>query len=278
MPDCTATLPNSGMVDAGFMLGPDSGFVPGAHNVVFHSVEVKTAQVEFEFHSDAPGLSGYRWLFVFPVDAKFGCTVHADATLISSGVPAADKGWGFMTVGDLDEILSMGEDFYGMCQPPRVEPALIQSLAQTYVRSLNIANQTRPCPAECCETPVPVDPEQVFVLVEGLDGDIRFREGNNLQISASAVRNSIELSADLGAGEGRTCEDLLVTGSGPAGIQEDDGSLCESCEDYVRSVNGVRTNDGKLILVGAAGVKVVSDGPNHKVTVRVEPDRICAPA
>jgi hypothetical protein len=274
-PACTTELPRRGLSDAGFMLGVSSQFVVGMDTVNLYSVRVTFTGVDFDFRSSAPGMAGYRWLFSFLNGTAYGCTAQVDATAIVGGTPDPDRGWGFMTIGDLKEIVALGPGLFELCTPPRVEPALIQSLLGTYVRTINVGNTERRCPTKCCETPVPFDTEKVYMLKEGIVGDVRFREGHNTQINVVVSRNLIELSAIAGAGTGETCVDYLVTADGQAGLQEDDGTLCESCDDYIRSINGVRTQDGKLVLSGSAGVKITSDQTANKLTVGVESDRLC---
>jgi hypothetical protein len=53
------------------------------------------------------------------------------------------------------------------------------------------------------------------------------------------------------------------------------GEECAPCDDYIRSINGRVTDDGKLLVTGGPGVVVVNDPAGHKVTVTLETNRHC---
>lgn len=272
----SAQLPKEGLSDAGFMLGQDSDFVVGTDTVTLFSVRVTIADIRFDFRSSAAGMAGYRWRFVFDLNAPFGCTASTVAIPIGGGPAAPDRGWGFLVCGHLESIRNLGIGLYALRTPPRVEPALIQSLVNTFVRSLNIGNTARNCPDACCGSSS-IPSVEAHLYQAGIVGDVRFKEGKNAQISVSESDNRIEIRASRGAGDGEPCDDLLVVGPGPAGLIKDDGSICGNCGEYVRSFNGVATPDGRLQLAGAAGTNIVSDPANHKLIVKVAANRLCPP-
>lgn len=263
-------LPRRGMVDAGFMLGLDSEFVVGTHSVTLYSVERSGLDLFFDFRSDAPGLAGYRWLFEVPVSSEIGCIIEVDATPVPAGTEDSDRGSGFLVVGNLADLTALSVAVHRLSSPPAVEPALLQSLVNTFARSFNIANKARRCPPTCAELPPEPSAPTTFALIQNLSGVLELKEGYNCRIMINESANSIEIGATLGAGAGRTCEDIIID-EGGMHIDEE----CASCDDYIRSINGRVTSDGKLLIIGGPGVVVVNDPPGHKVTVTLETNRHC---
>jgi len=268
-------LPKECLVDAGFMLGLDSQFDPLLHNVTLRSIEVTATEVMLRFVSDATGLTGYSWIFSFSPAAPFGCSVYSDMTPDVGGPASPDKGWGYATVGHLDRIAARGIGLYTLITPPRVEPALLQSLVKTFARSVAVGNTKRLCPDECCGSSSSLPSADGYIFASGLIGDLRFREGFNMRLSVNLPRNLIEFRAVAGGGSGKTCEDVIVDGPGPEGFKKDDGSLCGTCAKFVRSVNGLSSPSGHLQLIGAAATTVIPDKNNHLVTVKMESNREC---
>jgi len=267
-------LPRRGITDAGFMLGCDSGFIVGTDTVTLYSVRITPVAIIFYFRCSASGMTGWRWRFSFPIDAPFGCTAQVEATPVAGGAGNTDKGWGFLTIGSFEDLLTLSTGLYSLITPPRIEPGLIQSLNGTYVRTVSIGNSERRCPTACCDTPLPFDLLKVYILKSGITGDIRLKEGYNTQIAVVADKNLIALSAVIGSGAGETCIDYLVTGS--SSLTSDDGSECESCDSYIRSINGVATQNGDLTISGSAGVKISNNPGANQLTVKVESDRLCS--
>lgn len=264
-------LPRRGLVDAGFMLGIDSQFVPITHKVTLYSVERSGPNLLFDFRSDAPGFaSDYRWLFTVPVTAEIGCIVNVDASSVLLDIPDEDRGTGFIVVGVLSDIIALGGGIHQLANPPEVEPALLQSLVNTFSRSMNVANQARRCPPICNESPPPPTAATTFALIQSLTGALQFKEGWNSRIIIDEDDNSIELGGVLGAGEGKTCEDIIID---EGGVQV--GEECASCDDYIRTFNGRVIPSGKMTLSGGAGVTVVNDPDNHRITVTLEDNRHC---
>jgi hypothetical protein len=268
-------LPRRGLVDAGFILGLDSQFDAAAHTVTLFSVTRGISTVVFDFRSSAPGLSGYRWLFTFTVPSLFGCTVYAIAEHLITTTPNVHLGTGYLTVGNLAEILALPIGTKLMAAPPRIEPALLQSLVNTFVRSINTANAPRRCPPKPCSSSSSssssLSADTAFAQVLGLVGDVKFSEGYNMRISLNEADNSIEFAAERGSGLGEPCEDVVVDENG---FQR--GHECENCDAFIRSINGRVVPTGRLRLVGGPGVVVAPDPTNHKLCVTIEEDFACS--
>lgn len=263
-------LPRRGISDAGFLLGLDSGFVAGTHNVTLYSVERVGFTLRFDFRCDAPGLSGYRWLFEISTLVQTGSIIEIDVTPVPSGSPDYDLGRGFLVVGNLKDLAELSPGVHRLAVPPAIEPALLQSLVNTFARTFNLANKARRCPPVCSESPPSPSAPTTFSAAQDLYGGLMFKEGYNSRILINENQGSIEFGAVIGAGAGRTCEDIIIDEGGMH-----IGEECAPCDDFIRSINGRATDDGKLLITGGPGVVVVNDPTGHKVTVTFETNRHC---
>lgn len=271
------TLPRQGMSDAGFLLGLASEFVVGTSVVYLHSISVDSLSITFDFRSDAAGLLAWRWLFVFDVAAPFGCTAYSDAEPIAGGMPDPTRGSGFLVVGTLTDIVALGAGEYILAVPAPLEPATLQSLVDSYVNTISLANDPRRCPPGCCDdsssgnsssgSALPTG--DAFIYTTGLQGAIKFKEGYNVALTLSEIDNSLEIDARIGAGAGEPCEDIIID---EHGFQP--GNNCATCDEYIKSVNGVAAKGGKIVLSGVAGVSVGPGGPNELV-VAVDVEKLC---
>ena len=147
-------LPRRGLVDAGFVLGINSHFELGEDTVYLHSVIKTAGSVTFRFRANYSEnardfLRCYEWLFEFELDTPFGATRFVDATHIDTGLSNPLRGQGFVTIGNLNEIADIMDGEWLLVAQPEVEPGLLQSLVNTYAKSINAANEPRPCPPEC---------------------------------------------------------------------------------------------------------------------------------
>lgn len=272
----SAELPRRGLVDAGFTLGLDSEFDAQQHNVKLYAVFVSPYKLLFDFRSDAPGLIGYRWLFNVPVGTAFGVSFFVEITDVLTGDPAPDRGVGFLAVGDLEELLALSAGWHNLVDPPRVEPALLHSMVNTYARSVNLANDRRKCAAECessssSSSSESASADDAFVAALGMVGDIQFREGFNASVTMFPDVNTIEIGAAPGIGDGEPCYNLLVD---EKGLRQDIDE-CVKCGDLIRSINGISSPTGRLTLSGGAGATVLPDPANHKIVVKFKAGTVC---
>jgi hypothetical protein len=282
----SGVLPKQGIVDAGFTMGKDSGFVPETDSVYLYSVRSDSDEIQLDFRSGAPGFAGRRFLFIFPAGTPFGATCYADSTLISGGSPDPDKGYGFVTVGDLTEMRALGyllmfTYLFTVMGILRVEPALIQTEVDMFVHDISLANKARCCPAPCenqsssssSSMAMACDPDAIYVLTNGLTGDVLFKEGNNIIIQLDEVNNALLFDAQLGYGLGKSCEDVIVDDDGVPGFRR--GEFCLACDEVIRSVNGRTIPEGKLVLSGWPGVVITSDQNSFEVGITLDPEKLC---
>jgi len=276
----SGSLPRKGISDAGFLFGLDSGFLPGTDYVRLHAVEITASEVIFDFRSNAAGLAAYRWLFPFSASAELGCTGDASPTPIAGGMPDSELGFGYVTIGDLSELTALGVGIYVLSGILRVEPARLQSLVDTYARTIVPANDGRVCPPACCASSSSSNSsssssssgavDTAFPYNGALVGDVKFKEGYNSRVLVKPADNTIEFDALVGAGAGPACEDVIIDENGFHA-----GETCLDCDAFVRSINGQVSADGRLSLSGLRGVKVVADPAAHKLVITVDARDLC---
>lgn len=279
-------LPDRGLVDAGFTMGHLSGFEPGTDSVYLHSFVIAVGEVRFDFRSGAPGFSGRRFLFTIPAGTPAGATDYQDSVLITGGGDDPDYGQAFLTVGDLTEILALGDGTYTASGVLRVEPALIQTEHNAFVEDITVANKSRCCP-ESCTNPLSssssssssgapeedCDPDRNCIYASDLTGDILFREGNNITIQLDEENNAFLFDALVGFGEGESCEDVIIDGDGEANFHR--GEFCLACDEVIKSINGHEVPEGRLTIISSPGVQVIPNAPSYEVGIILDTDKFC---
>ena len=271
-------LPNELLVDAGFLLGVDSGYDPELHQVCLDRIVIGASSY-FEFTSDAPALVG--WVWRMPIDGSYarGCIDWED-TVLGGGGTASDPGRGFVVYGDLSYVLALAPGTYTLDAPkPRLEPATVQSLQSAFVSALSVADDPRRCPPNGCpcsssssapSSSVPEPSNIAYLFAHGLIGDLRFKAGYNVQLSLDPGDNAIDIGAQIGAGEGPTCEDIIIDENGFC-----PNNNCVNCDGLIRSVNGCLAPDGIFRINGGSGVAVTPSPGAHRLDIRIDINKLC---
>jgi hypothetical protein len=303
--DAPYRLPYSAIVACGFMLGPGTGFVPGQHTVKMVKILRTGGRFWFYFTSDAPGLVGQHLAFSRDEDARHysgeyldlepeeessGSLSESNSESASSSASSSESSSlslsqtepdatcnyvdtliGFIVTGSLEELCDLVEDGDELTGEARVEPALLQSLVNTYARSINLANgdRTRYRPPSGCDDPDwPNRLHPLYVGSTCLAGKIVFVPGYNAVILQNDFNNSLTFSAAVGAGAGEPCTQVPVfEGETPP----DDSLYLEggpACNEVIRTVAGMT---GPVVqLEGGDGVNIAFDPTGHKITVDVD--------
>lgn len=266
-PDAGPQMPRRGLADAGFLLGPDSGYRAGRHSVLLHAYWHWEGEIGFDFRCDAPGLEFRRWRFVFPAGSRIGRTSRTVVS-VPGGPEEPGSGNGFCTLGDPADILASPPGWYRLCDPPAVEPARVMSLAARGVSSLNLANVARTCPPACGQpAPAPETLTAIWPAAAGAVGTLRMRGRRNARVLSDPSRNELSIDAAVGAGDGEPCGNLLADASG---VRIDGGECGDGCGDLVRSLNGVGGRNGKLPIRAGRGVIVEPDPEGRRIIVRIQ--------
>ena len=281
--DRPITDPFDALVDAGFMVGPSVAYEPGTHNIYLFQITVSGLSVIFDFRSDATELVGYRWLFTAPPNTAYGCTISANAELVS--VEDELMGYGFITIGQLDRLIALGDGTYTLSPVWNVEPALVQSLRGSRVERLILANDARTCPAQCnallpsslssSSSSSSAAPVQETYLVAGgvMTGAVKFKGGFNCDISLLTDSNAVEIGANRDSGEGKTCYDWIIDQDGMHKDPESGVPYCEACAEFISTINGRNFNatGGRVRLSVPSGTLVTPDPGNYRITIKLKP-------
>jgi hypothetical protein len=269
-PTGAATLAESVIVDAGFVLGLDAEFDFAQHSVWLASISRSGLDLAFKFASDAPGAIGTNLVFHRDVGtpgwaAEYANTAPADLTVVPC---ASEPIWdGFLVTSVLPD-LDDGQTVNFSQNQHRVEPGCIQTLARAYLRSLNIGNYRRTAVPNCED---PQAPEREVILnAQCLQGDIRFTGGINAVVAQTDRANELTFSASKTAGTAPGLDTCAVGGEVPLFPDEPlaDGSKFygggPACDEVISTINGV--GGRYLTITGGAGVQIAT--ANGQITVR----------
>lgn len=286
-------MPNAVIVDAGFIVGPASGFVPGTHSIWLKYVARTGTNLLFVFASDAPGLidrglvftrttTAARWdtEFVDDFAGPFDISESPDA-LYSETSDFSDFGsecdpeplWsGYLVTGDVTVIgLTDGQSLTRTTATgTTVEPGLIQSLAGSLITSINLANldRTRSSGPPGCPDPIwPYPTGGVYVSAKCIQGHVRVKAGYNMSVTQDDNANAINLGAAVGAGLGQPCDEVpLFDGEvPPAGSDAYEGGPL--CGEVITGINGI--GGAASAILGGQGVTVLPMPDQHTILINV---------
>ncbi len=274
----TKLLPNSLLVDFLAIAGQDAGWsaAPWLYLVSIEALSgIDAGRFVLHFYTDAPGAIWLELKFILgPTLAEFSPITVAAVVKGSDVTPFANCDdplflEGTAVFGRLDELAALMSPGEVLTADPRavaVEPVLVQDLASSYVRSLNVANAPRlhVAPPAGCGGAGPQD-DLLVVNRRCIGNDVVFIEGYNCAIAQAARDNSLTFSGAVGGGAGQACEEVpLFDGELPP----DNGSLLTggpTCNEVVTSINGFSTR--LFQLEAGAGVKITTEA--HKLIVEV---------
>jgi hypothetical protein len=272
----TTPLPNSAVVDAGFIMGIDSEFDEETHTVYLARIVRDNDEFTFEFRTNATGATTRPIIFTRHAAAEW-LNETADS---NPGLPecATEPAWeGFLVTGPLDDLLAElpvnGELLFAATDYV-VEPGRVQSLIKAYVRSINIGNYGRVMASneECNESSEPVGTREIIVNARCLTGDLKFKEGYNCLIQQVNRTNAIRVG--VGASSVPPDSELCLYGSElpfypgevpPAGSKFLSGG--PACDEVISTINGLVGPN--VQLVGGTGVKIVTTQNENKITIQL---------
>lgn len=271
-------LPNSAIVDAGFVMRLDARFIETEHAVWLHSITRVGDQFYFEFHTDAApeviifqaSAAGQDWQTHYEESA---------ARTAGPGAPCADNAdpvWeGFVVVGpvaDLNAVLPADDTLTFAPRAHQVEPARIQNLNKGYLRTISVGNYERTTAPACGED----NPTETVIpkIVENkrcMRGNLRFKPGYNCTIQQVDWNNEIIIGAGLGEGD-KTSDEICENGSElplytgetvPAGEKFFSGG--PACDDLIFTLNGL--GGPTVTITGGPGVSVATQTEPPRITI-----------
>lgn len=276
-------LPNAVVVDAGFVIGSRAQFDPLEHTVYLNSISRLAGVFTFEFLSDAPELAGVPLIFTRTVGDADNTTQFSDSgesglsdSSLSDSTGTCDESlWnGYLVTGRLSELelfLPVDGAVGRGIDSTEIEPALIQSLAGTYVTKIGLANDDRTrleADDDCPEIGYQFQPGTVHIAAPCLRGVVQLIPGFNSAVRQSRAENSLVLGAVVGGGAGQPCQPIpLFDGEvPPAGSNLLDGG--PACSEVLRSLNGQA--GPTLNFIPGRGVTVTADPLNFTVRIAID--------
>jgi hypothetical protein len=293
-------LPDYAIVDFGCVVNSGTGFVDATHSVYLYAMRLSGSLIEFEFRSNAAGTLGTCLLFQRDINDGNYISSYSNSSVseeAASSYSVVVQLWdnpfvslaelwppfsplddtytmplwyGFMVSGDLSrlaEFLATGD----WVNTATVEPSRVTNASNAFVNSLSLANaeRTRATTKEDCRDLCWSFPAYEHYVADGyVVGDVKFEEGYNISIRQETDGNRIVIEANVGAGKGEPCEDVLLfpAEAAPNGRTALDGAL--RCGEVVRSLNGIGSRF--FNITGGNGVVITPVPDEHKVIINAD--------
>jgi hypothetical protein len=283
-----ADLPTNLIVDCGFIMGLDSEFNSAVDIVYLYCVRILADRYEFEFRTTAAGAAGHPLIFTRPRGAESWLNESVEsASAEDTTFCGTEPIWeGFMVSGHLAEDAGTATATLTFDQERVVEPALIQSLVKSYLRSINVANYGRAVIEGCATDPVSGTSRDIIVQTGCIQGAVAFTAGFNCEISQTDVSRTIMIAPLLGANANtpvaaELCEHYgelpLFDNELPPVIQEATETLPEirskflsggpACDELITSINGI--GGPNVNINGGEGITITANPAAGIVRIRV---------
>lgn len=269
------SLPTAAIVDFGAIMGLYSEYQAGLHTIYLYAVRNTGSEISFEFRTTAPAASVVSLIFTRPLSPPEFVIEYVDAGAAGNGSSASSASlscgtsplWeGFLVTGNLQDLLELipaeGDALVFTSSRWQIEPARVQSLVQTYVRSIGLANFDRTHvtpPAQCRQgsssssgAPIPI-----FVQTACLTGPLKLKPGYNCDIRQDDNTNTITISAAVGDGEGIVCDEVALYGGETPPADSTVLTGGPTCFNIVKTINGV--GGSTVQLIGGSGVQITPD-------------------
>lgn len=241
-------LPNAAIVDANVIMDLMSGFDAMLHNVWLASVSRDADVFTFTFQTNAPGAASQ----------PLTIARAAAATEWQSEHVTADDWEGFFVTGPLTELaalLANGQTLSLTATDRVLEPARVQSLVKSYLRSINLANYERimAAPSELCGGETNSE-RALIVNAVGMQGNLRVKEGYNCRITQIDFSRQLRVAPELNAG---STPDFALCGHGgelplyaeePLGQDGNTTPVDRGSADEMPPTETPRTGDAYLLI------------------------------
>ena len=283
-------LPDDFIVDCGFIMGPESGFVEGQHRVYLQQIaRIGANSFSFEFRCDAPNLADIPLVFFRNLTDDLYTTSFEESDIpttevvsesLSVSQTAGECGepfWsGYLTTGDLTAIADrLNADEKIIKENDNevlVEPSLIQNLNECQLVSLSIANgdRTRALkPDGCPQYDWTFNTGENYVTYECMQGDIRLKAGYNVALTQDNATNTIQFNPVQNAGLGTPCGEIPLFDAETPPIGAENELLAGDfyCNEVFRTINGLQGPN--LVFFAGTGISIFADQGNNSITIDV---------
>jgi len=261
-------IPDSLLLDVGFTMAAYSGFDPEVHEVWLEEIYASGGALVLVFQTDCNAVASDNPLvFQLQPDTSESQVAFTESSGVTMECSSAQLIWyGFVAVGSVSKTLTWLGTHSGELNRLQhtVEPSLVQNIDKTYVRSASLANRQR-----TRVTDIPGVTRPYIVNSKGIQGPLRFKEGKNVTISYDLNRNGLTISAAVGSGEGKVCEELPQF---DGEVSPDGGELLSggpACRQVVKTLNGI--SGSRITLQGGSGILIErASDDEHKLIIRVD--------
>lgn len=277
------TLPEQLIVDCGFILGLDSEFNAVSDFVYLSRLAVTANDYVFTFRATAGPTNTRPLVFTrAKLAGKYESWQYEykQSTADTNKQCATEPVWeGFIVTGNLQEA-NVPAGVYDF-EPGQyvVEPATLQSLVRSYLRSISVGNYARTIIPNCVtndsSASAVTQDRQVIEQSNCLKGDVQFVAGINCLISQSDISRRISISPLLGANLNTTTAAELCANYGelplfpgespPAGSQFLSGG--PACNELITSINGI--TGPNVIINGGPGIIITTDPAANKIVLNI---------
>lgn len=267
------SLPDSAIVDAGIIMGLMSEFEAPSHSVWLSQVARVGDTFSFTLRTDAPAAAAEPLVFTRTLTDEDWQNEYV----------ISDNWEGFLVTGPLAalaELLAPGDTLTLPGNARKLEPARIQSLVQTYLRSVSVGNYSRITatpPEECLESETSSE-RTVVVNAENLQGPLELKEGYNCRILQTDYDRQLQVGAQRGAGappDAELCENgsqLPLYEGEPVPEGSKFYSDGPACDEVLMTINGIGGDN--INLVGGTGVAVTADAQSHTITIALDSNNL----
>ena len=300
----TAALPHEAIVDFGCIMGLDGNYADCWDWIYLYRITRSDPFFVFEFRTTAnPQVllftrrnddPEYKYEWSESQGKRTPYELPSPSSPSSASYPSPGDEWGlgcdpaapvwegFLVTGKFDELMDLipnGERLYFDSGYQIVEPARIQNLKESYVRSLNLANRVRThaTEADICRTSFSSersigmeDATQDVTVYKGatcMQGAIAFEEGFNCQIRQEDTTGTIVIGAGVGLGAGEVCEEYPFYSGESIGSDETYYTGGPTCTEILKTING---KGGSRIRFDAGLGFTVRTSPDNPSTIIVD--------
>lgn len=294
-------LPDSVVVDAGFIMGLDANYDDKTDYVWLEKIDrvCVTGRVDFKLifrtTSASQPLTFTRTIAELAEDGREWATEHAQSS--AAGNCGNEPLWsGFLVTGRLNDLIQYANSRFG--PPPangsilfspgqyRLEPARIQNLQKAYLRSISVGNYSRITVPTCTNTYTPSAQTKTIVVNKTcMQGNLRLKEGYNCRITQTNRDSTISVAAAKGSGaaeDSALCEnggeipftvddmpplEVAAIGNKPA-IRSKFLSGGPACKDLIFTINGVGGRN--VNLVGGTNFNVRGPDAGETSTLHID--------
>lgn len=271
-------LPTELIVDCGFILGIDSKFDAKTDYVYLKRLVVQANSYSFVFKTTAATALNTELIFHRLKTDENWLTEHKSSVVADISCATEPIWEGFIVTGNLqlDTPPPIGTYDFAL-NDYEVEPAQLQSLVRSYLRSVSVGNYSRTVIPECANNSSssqnPAAQRSIITQANCLKGGIQFSGGINCNVEQNDITNTIRISPVRGANLNTPVATELCENHGELPLFTNEpkaqGSQFLSggpaCNELISSINGI--GGPNVIINGGPGILV--NNADNKITLNV---------